>query len=279
MTSSHAATDAEPVAESPAAPPRRWQLFLTPHASGAFNMAMDEALMGRAVTSGCWIFRVYGWNHPTVSFGRNQSAAGIYDPDRLAQHGYDSVRRPTGGRAILHHHEVTYSVTAPTGSAGSLDESYVDINRLLVGILKRLGVDASIASGTQRAPLPGPIPCFDHPSAGELTAGGRKLAGSAQWRSHEALLQHGSILLDDEQHLLNDLLTDPMLAAPAPPAATLRQLLGYLPSLQAMHDAAAGVLEEDSGAPVTPFVPDASLDEAMRTLLVRYQDHDWTWRR
>jgi lipoyl(octanoyl) transferase len=87
---------------------------------------------------------------------------------------------------------------------GSLRESYRAINRLLLEALRTLGVDAREAQGSRRAPIPGLAPCFEAPVAGEVVAGGRKLVGSAQVRDGDAFLQHGSILIDDDQHLLWD---------------------------------------------------------------------------
>src|SRR4051812_18539212 len=109
---------------TPAPAGRLWRLIVTPAAGGAENMALDEALMDRARESREWVMRVYSWSTPTISLGRNQTAHGRYDLDRIAQLGFDVVRRPTGGRAILHHREITYSVTAPCDEAGDLRESY-----------------------------------------------------------------------------------------------------------------------------------------------------------
>ena len=83
-------------------------------------MAMDEALMAHASRTGQWVLRVYSWSAPTLSFGRNQVALNAYDRSRLAERGIDVVRRPTGGRAILHDREVTYSVVGPALDAGDL---------------------------------------------------------------------------------------------------------------------------------------------------------------
>src|SRR5438045_4001351 len=132
-------------------PASRWRLLVTDAASGAENMALDEALMDRARASGEWIARVYSWSAPTISLGRNQSARGRYNLDRIRELGLGVVRRPTGGRAILHHREITYSVTAPVAEAGDLRQSYDRINHLLLETLSLLGVHASIASPAKRA--------------------------------------------------------------------------------------------------------------------------------
>jgi len=255
---------------------RRWRTLLTPPDSGVANMALDEALMERSAESGEWICRVYAWSRPTVSFGRNQSARRHYDKARIEASGFDVVRRPTGGRAILHHREVTYCVTAPSDDAGGLHESYVLVNRLLVAGLRSLGLDVSVAESRVQPMQPGPVPCFDHPSSGELVAGNRKLVGSAQWRSEKALLQHGSILVDDDQHVLTTLVNDPQ--AEPPPAATLRDLLGRAPSLDEVGRAIFSAVATDDPA-VTPLELDQHLLDAQSRLAEHFADPAWTWRR
>jgi lipoyl(octanoyl) transferase len=241
-------------------------------------MALDEALMERARRTGEWLLRVYSWRTPTISLGRNQTARGRYDLQRMRERGVDVVRRPTGGRAILHAREITYSVTAPVDDAGSLRESYDRINRLLTAALAVLGVNAVATAGAgHRHSPPGMTPCFDEPSAGELTVEGRKLAGSAQWRHEGALLQHGSILVADDQSALADLAVDSGVEIPVP--ATLSQILLNPPCPSDMAAAllvAIRSMEDPSAAEVT-------LDEEVRArasaLVVRYMDDGWTWRR
>lgn len=243
--------------------------------NGPENMALDELLLDRAARTGETVFRVYGWAAPTLSFGRNQKARRVYDPDRLAERGIASVRRPTGGRALLHCREVTYSVTAPVRGR-SLRATYLEINRLLCDALRRLGVDAAIAGDASATGRPGPQPCFDAPSPGELMVAGRKLVGSAQWRSEQALLQHGSILVADDQSLLPALASVPLPEVPAP--ATLTDLLGRAPDVadvaaalfSAVHD------RDPDGAPLD----DSSLSNAaFEAVANRYRDESWTWRR
>jgi lipoate-protein ligase A len=254
-----------------------WRFLVTPPAPGAENMALDEALMERARQTGEWTLRVYSWSVPTISLGRNQTARGRYDLDRIRERGLEVVRRPTGGRAILHHREVTYSVTAPTVSAGELGESYRRINRLLLEALRGLGVDATLAAPATRAIAPGMSPCFDEPAAGELVVGDRKLAGSAQWRMDGALLQHGSILVADDQSSLATLAVGGQ--SPIVPPATLAEALGRQPSLEdvaaSLHAAVRSL--EDPGA--TSLEIDADLRARMSGLIVRYSDDAWTWRR
>lgn len=256
----------------------RWRLLITPADDGARNMAIDEALMAYAARTGTTVLRLYAWARPTISLGRNQRAAGQYDPEAIAAAGVDVVRRPTGGRALLHDAEVTYSVTAPVATAGSLRQSYERINRILVEGLRRLGVDARVADARSgaRSMTPGLTPCFDVPAPGELVAGGRKLVGSAQWRDEGALLQHGSILLDGDQGLVAALLREPVPAPPPP--ATLRALLGRTPSLGEVATALGEAVRalEDADAEWLPGVP-PGCDPG--PYCARHVDPAWIWRR
>jgi lipoyl(octanoyl) transferase len=254
----------------------RWRLLLTEPASGPENMALDEALMARAHSTGEWVLRVYSWSAPTLSLGRHQSARGAYEPATLAAAGIGVVRRPTGGRAVLHDREATYSVTAPAAGAGELRESYERINRLLIDGLESLGVAAEIAE-TARAPKPDLTPCFERPSSGELTAGGRKLAGSAQWREHGALVQHGSILIDGDQAPVSTLLRHPL--TPPRPPATLRDLLGHVPAVEDVATALFEAVRRREDREATELKADATLLRAAATLRARYEDPAWTWRR
>jgi len=258
-----------------------WYLLHSPPSTGASNMAMDEALMLFAAESNAWICRVYTWNAPTLSLGRNQRASGAYDLPRIVDQGIDVVRRPTGGRAILHDREVTYSVVGPVRDAGDLRESYARINRLLVAALRTLGVAATVVEdpGSRDPGLeqPGVLPCFHHPSVGEITFKGRKLVGSAQWRSDDVLLQHGSILVDDDQMRLSSLLIEP--GPEIPGAATLRGALGAVPSESqvaiALFDAVRSIEDRDARL----IEPDTRLVARANALRDHYLDESWTWRR
>ena len=105
-----------------------WRTLLTPPLSGAANMAMDHALMERARRTGERVLRVYTWSGPTLSLGRHQVARGRMNIDAARARGVALVRRPTGGRALLHHREVTYSVTAPLDRDDSVRDWYAAIN-------------------------------------------------------------------------------------------------------------------------------------------------------
>jgi len=255
----------------------RWRLLASPPLGGAENMGLDEVLLRRAARTGEAVLRVYAWSGPTLSLGRNQPARDEYDPAALRQHGVGAVRRLTGGRAVLHHREVTYSVTAPDDFGGALRDAYLRINEILVHGLRSLGVDASIATPAGRAPIPSTAPCFEEPTEGELVLGGRKLVGSAQYRESGALLQHGSILVDDDQLLIGVLLRSPI--APAPSPATLHQGLGRVPDLAEVASALFDAVRAREDVDACDLVPDQLFSEEVAAASERYRDGQWTWRR
>ena len=258
----------------------RWRVLLSPPASGVENMALDEALLARARGTGETVLRVYTWSRPTLSLGRHQRARGRYRPDVLHDRCIDVVRRPTGGRAVLHHREITYSVTAPCGAAQGLRESYGSINRLLMAGLRALGMAVRLAAPRGPEPNLGDAPCFDTPAAGELVWRGRKLVGSAQWRERGALLQHGSILIHDDQSLLSELLACPTQSGPPP--ATLFEVLGRSPTALELAEALLGTVREveDSDAELVSGgdLLDADLERLAARARLRYLNDDWTWR-
>ena len=262
-------TTAEPIA-------RRWRLIVSEPRDGVENMAMDEALMEEARASGDAVARIYTWSVPTLSFGRNQPARGSYDADAAAARGIGIVRRPTGGRALLHHREITYAVGAPV-RALPLREAYGRINAILVAALRSFGLDVHLA-GAARARRPDIAPCFAEPAEGEIVLGGRKLVGSAQWRDGTALLQHGSILIDDDQPSIAALMT---VSSPAPVAApaTLRETIGAVPSVAELARALGAAVEQCEGVPCDHTDDDAMLRRRARDLSSRYADPAWTWRR
>ena len=259
----------------------RWRLLLAPPRPGAENMARDTALQARAARTAETVFCIYSWSRPTLSFGRHQPAVGLYDLEKLRDGDVDVVRRPTGGRAILHHHEITYSVTAPVEDASPLRATYSRINRILLDGLTRLGISAEIAAAAGRAESPSIRPCFETPGEGELVAQGRKLVGSAQWRNEGALLQHGSILVGDDQSSLPTFATAAAANRPAGRSAqpaTLTALLGRSPEpaevANVMFDAVRSL--EDPSA--TDLDEDEIRAEALEHL-PQFLDEGWTWRR
>ena len=255
----------------------RWCFSLTEPADGARNMALDHALMRRAAARGDAVFRVYSWSAPTLSLGRNQTARGCYDEPEAQRLGIAFVRRPTGGRALLHHREVTYSATLPAARGGGPRRTYDFINDILLGALRQLGIAAGRPETVTAAP-PGPRPCFDAPAAHEITLQGRKLVGSAQWSHDGALLQHGSILVRDDQPVIARLLR-PATPQPPPAAATLADALGFEPDIAQVAEPLLESLKEATGRRPDPLVLDDVLETDAALLRRRYTDAAWTWRR
>ena len=186
------------MSEGPRAP---WRLLVDEPRDGAWNMAVDEAILERYERSDGEIpptLRLYGWAPPAVSLGKSQRSEGAHDAAALARAGADLVRRPTGGEAVLHEHERTYAVVGLAGtppfSARPVD-AYRAIAGGIVRGLARLGIEAEAvgpAAGVRRSK--GAI-CFERVGAWEIVVGGRKLVGSSQFRRRRAFLQHGSIPL------------------------------------------------------------------------------------
>ncbi len=261
--------------------PARWRVMRSAPATGVTNMAIDATLLSAAAHQPYGVWRTYGWTHPTVSFGRNESARTRFDPESLAASGFDAVRRPTGGRALLHAAEVTYSVALPLAAGASWRPVYQAVNVVLQRALAMLGVPAVIAgqqSGLALRP-DGPV-CFDAPAPGEITVYGAKLIGSAVWREGEAYLQHGSILLEDRQHDLALAMKRP--GDPSPPAASLAMCLPEVPTWEEVADALEGSLRvflstrHEGG--VSPDTVSLDADQ-----LARHESHfadpRWLWRR
>jgi lipoate-protein ligase A len=169
-------------------------------------MSMDMALLDRAEYSAEAWLRLYRWEPGCLSFGRNEPATRRYDTARIKAMALDTVRRPSGGRAVWHDRELTYAVAAPCAAFGSLQSAYRAIHSLLLIALNRLGLSATLAPRT-RVPSLGTGACFSQPVGGEVLVNGRKVVGSAQLQRGNAFLQHGSILLQDEQSKVREVMS------------------------------------------------------------------------
>jgi len=174
-----------------------WRLIENPPGAGAWNMAVDMALVQSAQEQDPLpTLRFYGWSRPTLSYGYAQKPEDWADLSFMRNNGISLVRRPTGGRAMFHDDEVTYSVVVPVSSAifGSLREIHGRISSVMTMALSECGVeidpvDRDLPSGLSTAC------CFASKTRYEITSGGRKIAGNAQRRLKGAALQHGSIVL------------------------------------------------------------------------------------
>lgn len=266
-----------------------WRLILDPPLNGPLNMATDQAIMesvgaGKAPPT----LRFYDWQPPCLSLGYGQRSREA-DVQRLRKHGWDIVRRATGGKAILHTDELTYSVTLPKASplvAGDIVESYRRLSAALLAGLIRLDVAAQSTPIEQAGKATGPV-CFEVPSNYEITVAGRKLVGSAQVRRYNAVLQHGSIPLTGDITRICEALAffDDEERANAKErvrtrAITVEQALGKLVSwqmaAQAMAEAFADTFDLDLCLDTLADEEIMRRDEAYHHC---YAHDDWTFRR
>jgi lipoate-protein ligase A len=261
---------------------------------GRLDMAVDEALADAVGTGASWpVVRLYGFSPPTLSLGRFQKIRGRYSPEALAADGVTLVRRPTGGHAVLHDNELTYSVALPKHAAasGSPDaaasaarnpgsligvarkrEVYEFIARVLLAGLERLGIAGTI-NAAQRGDIHNPD-CFG--SAGEYEIAGRgglKLIGSAQMTTRHAILQHGSIPLSNPgrrvfRYILMEQPVD------AHPPSCLDEEAGRTLSFEEVRDAFARAFRDCLGAEDSELLP-AERDAAERILAARYASDSW----
>ncbi|MXY30547.1 MAG: lipoate--protein ligase family protein [Gammaproteobacteria bacterium] len=255
----------------------RWTVVFDPPRDGAANMAVDHALAETVEPDAGWL-RLYRWVRPTLSLGRNEPAADIYDFARAERLGVDVVRRPTGGRGVLHDAELTYAVVAPVVAAGRLRAAYAVVHAGLAAGLRALGADARLAAGMATGPQRAGA-CVDATAGGEVVAGGRKLTGSAQARIGRALLQHGSVLIDGSQDVVGDLCRQPAVAGTSPASTTLREQLGRAPSWEEVATAVTQGLSAELGIEmVEGELPQPAL-RRMGSLERYYRSPEWTRRR
>jgi lipoate-protein ligase A len=236
-------------------------------------MAIDQALLGRAAERGERWLRLYRWTPHCLSFGRHEPAIRRYDRERAEALGLDTVRRPTGGRAVWHSDELTYAVALPAEGLGGVRAVCAEIHGMLREGLRRLGVAAEAADAAP-ALRPGAGACFAAPAGGELMLRGRKVVGSAQLRERGALLQHGTILLSGDQRTVAEVTRG---AAPADLAGGLTLALGHRPEPAAVAEAvAAAAAARWPGRWRTTAGDDGPVGDAA-PLEPRFRSSAWTW--
>ncbi|MGG1515549.1 biotin/lipoate A/B protein ligase family protein [Paenibacillus oryzisoli] len=277
----------------------KWRFIHTGDRSPAENMALDEAML-TAHSEGLAppTVRFYGWNPPTLSIGYFQKAAEV-DQEAVAGEGIGFVRRPTGGRAVLHDKELTYSIIVAEDYPGiprQVTEAYRVLSEGLLRGFRALGLQAEmvqLASEEEKEKYAsaGSAACFDSPSWYELVVEGRKVAGSAQVRQKGVVLQHGSILLDMDTDQLfrllrfaNEKVAERMKASFVKKAVAINDLLRAQAkpevTLRDVEDAfrreiAAGLGVELEEAPLTPY--EVELTEQL--VREKYGTAEWNLRR
>jgi lipoate-protein ligase A len=244
-----------------------WSLMLDPAGrSGAANMAIDAGLLAEAARTGRAFLRLYRFDPPCLSLGRNEPTA-HYDRAAITRRGLDIVRRPTGGRAVWHEHEVTYAVAAPIAKFGGLRAAYRAIHARLAAALHSLGADATLAPDRARPP-DRLSSCFAAPVGGEVLVEGRKLVGSAQLREGRAFLQHGSILLAGSQEVVRLVSRE---RGAASGETTLAAALGRPVSFDEVADAIIATWSDG--------VTSTTLHDPPPSSTASFLAPAWTWRR
>ncbi len=269
---------------------RQWRLIYDQPTLGARNMAVDEAILG-SVSAGDQppTLRLYRWIPPCLSLGYGQRSREA-DLDRLSSRGWDIVRRPTGGRAILHIDELTYSLALPIDhplAARGIVESYRRISEALISTLTHLGARPHAERADSEATHTTNPVCFETPSHYEITVDGRKLVGSAQVRRKAGILQHGTLPLTGDLTRICDVLAYPDDSAREAAKAdllahaiTLEGALGRrIDWQQAADSVAQGFAQVFEVDLVVSDLIEAERAKADQLTTGVYANPDWTFRR
>jgi lipoate-protein ligase A len=267
----------------------QWRLLITPPARGAWNMALDEAILehigrGESIPT----LRLYAWEPACLSLGHAQPYSDV-DMNRLQARGWEVVRRITGGRAILHTDELTYSVIAPNDEpviAGTVLQAYNRLAQALLLAVKNLELPVEMQEGQANDSASSNPVCFEVPSTYEITVDGKKLIGSAQARKKEGVLQHGSLPLSGNLARICEALvfeSEPARAEASrrllARAATVESALGRAPSWETAARAFIHAFEAQLGLNVKR--EQLSESESKRTdelVKEKYNHPSWTER-
>jgi lipoate-protein ligase A len=249
---------------------KSWRLLNDGAASGAWNMAVDEALWRSASEFGLASLRFYAWEPFCLSVGRLQKQL---PTAALEERDFDLVRRPTGGRAVWHAHELTYAFAAPLEvlppDARSVNGAYEWLSRSFVLGLQELGIPVEMAPSGVRTRGSN---CFAASAHCDFVVDGKKLIGAAQCRDERAFLQHGSLLLRIEREQWERVAGGPM------DSAISLEDLGLNAPPEQIRSALASGFERASGISLTPSVLRETETELAHALEIsKYRDKDWTW--
>ncbi|MDG5470781.1 biotin/lipoate A/B protein ligase family protein [Jeotgalibacillus sp. ET6] len=273
-----------------------WRFIDSGNASPGFNMALDEALLdwhseGKIPPT----IRFYGWNPATLSIGYFQNVEKEINLDEVARHGLGFVRRPTGGRGVLHEHELTYSVIVSEEHPAmpqTVTEAYRVISEGILHGFRDLGLDAyfsvpKTADEKNQLKNPRSSVCFDAPSWYELVVEGKKVAGSAQTRQKGVILQHGSILLDiDEEklfslfHYSNERVKERMQQAFKKKAVAINQMADRPVSLKQAKKAFRQGFEKGLSIKLEEYSLNKEEHEYVNEIMTRrYNNDEWNFKR
>lgn len=273
-----------------------WRFIDSGNCSPSYNMALDEALLdwhseGKIPPT----IRFYGWDPATLSIGYFQKVEKEINLDAVKEHGLGFVRRPTGGRGVLHEHELTYSVIVSEEHPEmprTVTEAYRVISEGILKGFQGLGLEAYFAvprTAEEREGLKNPrsAVCFDAPSWYELVVEGRKVAGSAQTRQKGVILQHGSILLDlDEDKLFSlfnypsDRVKERMQRAFKSKAVAMNEVSSVPVTMEMAKEAFKKGFEEGLNINLEPY--ELSEEETQYVVDLaesRYESNEWNFKR
>ncbi|MGY4690260.1 lipoate--protein ligase family protein [Salibacterium sp. K-3] len=262
----------------------------------AYNMAMDEMLLQWHSEGNIPpVVRFYGWNPATLSIGYFQKVHKDINLEAVQQHGLGFVRRPTGGRGVLHDKELTYSVIVSEDHPempATVTEAYRVISEGILEGFRNLGLSADFSiprtkEEEEALKHPRSAVCFDAPSWYELVVEGRKIAGSAQTRQKGVILQHGSILLDLDEDKLFDLFQYPservrerMQKGFKKKAAAINELTDAPITMESVSKAFHEGFAEGLNVNWKPYILSTEEDAAVRKLAEeKYDTEAWNYRR
>jgi len=251
-----------------------WSVLLDGCQSGPFNMALDETLLDEVSKPKAQrqsYLRFYQWMRPTLSLGFSQKAERVVDLDYCKLHGIDVVRRPTGGKAVLHHRELTYSVIsndAVVFPIGDISKTYRRIGDALQSGFGILGIETTLAQNCGRSTTMGPLPaaCFAVSNHFEVLWQNRKLVGSAQRRTKTAFLQHGSILIEFDAEMLSGALRSCDISSMRAGVTDLKTCLGSIPSMRDLIGAMSKGFEAIFAVPLVNYQLHQDLSARTRRL-------------
>ncbi|MBW3113585.1 lipoate--protein ligase family protein [Bacillus sp. MCCB 382] len=273
-----------------------WRFIDSGNCSPSYNMALDEALLewhseGKIPPT----IRFYGWDPATLSVGYFQKVEKEINLDAVKEHGLGFVRRPTGGRGVLHEHELTYSVIVSEEHPEmpkTVTEAYRVISEGILKGFQGLGLEAYFAvpkTAEEREGLKNPRSsvCFDAPSWYELVVEGRKVAGSAQTRQKGVILQHGSILLDlDEDKLFSlfnypsDRVKERMQRAFKNKAVAMNEISSETITMDMAKDAFKKGFEEGLNIHLEPYeLSEEETQYVVDLAKSRYESDEWNFKR
>ncbi len=273
-----------------------WHFINSGKCSASFNMALDEALLEWHSKGEIGpVLRFYEWQPATLSIGYFQSVDKEIEMDEVRKHGLGFVRRPTGGRGVLHEHELTYSVIV-SESYPDMPETVTEAYRVISGgVLKgfrNLGLDAQFSipqtvQQTDDLKKPKSAVCFDAPSWYELVVEGKKVAGSAQTRQKGVILQHGAILLSlDEEKLVSlfkfnsEEQRERMRVSLPEKAVAIDRLMERAASVEECVDAFARGFEVALDMQLEPLILSAQQLEFVRDIeRQKYANDEWTFKK